>query len=291
MFETFPLPPHALDTFQCGSHADSSKFKRLRIWGNGSCFFHSVACLLVYKNEVHEDHIVYHLAIPTDKNLKSGNDDANNSTEHQTVTLCFKVPNRHAANKFYRNFEQVGLQLRTFLSQKLTEASFQQFKTEAFSSDLLWALEDKVPEWIEVKKKLAAPSKWADIWVAKYAAWALSLNLLFINGTSREEPIFCGIENFQNGPWTLFIFWSGKVHFEPIVELEEDDAGALSPNKTSNDEGDGPDVKTKVFSTNHPFIQCLESKFQSNVQGGCQMPVIPKVPTSAIPVQMSKTSS
>lgn len=273
MFETFPLPPHALDTFQCGSHVDAAKFKRLHIWGSGTCFFHSVACLLVYKNVVKPDSIEYYLAIPTDKNLVAAGDPVRKTTPQKTVDLCFKIPNRYGDPKFYHNFEQVGIQLRQYLSQTLTQARFEQFKDQAFSSDLKWALADKIPDWIEVKKKMVEPSKWADIWVVKYAAWALALNILFINGTSREEPLFCGIENFENGPWTLFIFWSGKVHFEPIVEMTD----VISGQNPSTPQSEGLQVETRVFSTKHPFINCLKSRFESNDRGGCQLSVTNKV--------------
>lgn len=252
MFETFPLPDHALDTFQCGKQADASRFRRLNIWGNGSCFFHSVACLLCHRNVAEDKHLVFYLAIPSDKNLTEA------TSKAQSVELRFKVPAKYPADKFYRHFEQVGIQLRLYLSQTLTEDRFRTFCKQAFSNDMAWSLEESKPTWVDIKANLAEPSKWADIWAVKYAAWALSLNLLFINGTSREEPIFCGVENFENGPWTLFIFWSGKVHFEPIVELES---------------GSGTAVSHRVFQTSHPFIRCLKARYESNIQGGCHLPV------------------
>jgi hypothetical protein len=273
MFETFPLPPHALDTFQCGSHLDASKFRRLHIWGSGTCFFHSVACLLVYKNIVHQDSVNYYLAIPTNKNLVAVGEKVSTTTQQTTVDLCFSTPNRYATHKFYHNFEQVGIQLRQYLSQTITQAKFEQFKDQAFSSDMKWALSDKIPDWIDVKKQMAEPSKWANIWVVKYAAWALALNLLFINGTSREEPLFCGIENFENGPWTLFIFWSGKVHFEPIVQIRD----TISDPPSSTPDLETLEIATRVFSTKHPFINCLRSRFESNENGGCQISTTGKV--------------
>jgi hypothetical protein len=257
MFETFPLPDHALDTFQCGEQADASRFRRLHIWGNGSCFFHSVACLLCCRNVETKEAIQFYLAIPSDKNLAA-------KPTLKRTELCFPVPRKYPAQKFHRHFEQVGIQLRRYLSQTLTEDRYRTFCKQAFSSGTAWALAEKAPSWIDVKTKMAEPSKWADIWVVKYAAWALSLNLLFINGTSREEPIFCGVENFENGPWTLFIFWSGKVHFEPIVELAPG-----SPDK--------PILSHRIFLTSHPFIRCLKDRYESSLRGGCRLPVNHKI--------------
>ena len=257
MFEVFPLPPHALDTFQCGNTIPASSFGRLNIWGNGTCFFHSIACLLAHSNKVMGDSVIYKLAIPSNKNLPTSgpNTDFQTTTKNQTVHLVFTVGKQHDPQHFYKNFEQVGLQLRQYLSETLTAERWTLFLKEAFSSDMAWSLSPVTPNWIEVKKQMAELSMWADIWVVKYAAWALSLNILFINGTSREEPIFCGIENFRKGPWTLFVFWSGKIHFEPIVQL----------NHSS--------VTSRVFQTNHPFIQCLEQRFESNESGGCKLEV------------------
>lgn len=261
MFELFPLPPHALDTFECGSETEknAARFQRINIWGNGTCFFHSVACLLANANESSGNTITYHLAIPSNKNLPSTDTIAHSSTK-QTVQLAFTVPNRYDSDRhFYKNFEQVGLQLRQYLSQTVTEERFAQFLEEGFSSDLKWALASTMPDWVDVKKQLATPSQWADIWTIKYAAWTLSVNLLFINGSSREEPIFCGVENFENGPWTLFIYWSGKVHFEPIVQIHPETHKCC-----------------KVFSTTHPFVQCLKQRFESSDRGGCKLKVNPK---------------
>lgn len=259
MFETFELPLHALDTFQCGQPLDAH-FRRLNVWGNGTCFFHSVATLLVHSNVVENNTILYHLAIPTTKNLQlSSSNSVQVSNCDQTVYLTFSVPLTYDGPKFYRNFEQVGIQLRKYLSYTVTKERYAAFQREAFSSDLKWALAGKAPDWVAVKAQLSNPAEWADIWTVKYAAWALSLNLLFINGTSREEPVFCGVENFRNGPWTLFIFWSGKVHFEPIVQVSEPDE---SP----------PTITQRAFLTDHhPFIKCLEQRFQSSEQGGCRM--------------------
>ncbi len=257
MFETFPLPPHALDTFQCGQ-AEARHFRRLHIWGNGSCFFHSVAALLVYRNKVQDKMITYYLAIPTNQNLVKADEEVHHTTPAHTVHLAFHVPNRYPADKFYHNFEQIGIQLRQYLSQTITQPRFAQFLNHAFTTEMKDILTTDAPDWITVKKELASPSKWANIWTVKYAAWALSLNLLFINGTSREEPIFCGVENFNRGPWTLFIFWSGKVHFEPIVELKTETSAQ---------------IKQRVFQTSHSFINCLQQRFESAQPGGCKIQI------------------
>lgn len=262
MFETYPLPPHALDTFQCGQ-AETRHFRRLDIWGSGSCFFHSTACLLTYANETSTDAqgnetITYYLAIPSNENIRANaSDPVKVNGPNEIVRLAIQVPNRHP-DKFYKNAKQVGVALREYLSETVTKERYEVFLDKGFSSDLKWALQDKMPDWIKIKALLANPSAWADIWAVKYAAWALSLNLLFINGSSREEPIFCGVENFHRGPWTLFVFWSGKVHFEPIVEMVD---------------AHGTAVKQGIFLTNHPFVKCLEGRFVSSSSGGCSLPI------------------
>jgi hypothetical protein len=267
MFETLPLPPHALDTFQC-AQTDAHTFRRLEIWGNGTCFFHSVVCLLTYQNKIVGDAIEYSMAIPSSENIRVKADDPILRTDSKhTASLVFQVKNQHDPEKFYKNAEQVGILLRQFLSQTLTKDRYAQFLKEAFSTDLQWALQGQTPDWTTVKEILQNPSKWADIWVVKYTAWALSLNILFINGSSRQEPVFCGVENFNHGPWTLFVFWSGKVHFEPIVQVVKD----RNDGDTQKDTYEEIDIAHRIFPTTHPFILCLRDRFASSQAGGCNM--------------------
>ena len=157
MFEPIPLPEHALDTFQCGSSSvHPSSFQRLEIWGNGSCLYHSIASLLVYKNEVHQDTVTYYLAIPSTKRLPETKK-VSTTTETQTVSLVFTVPKRFDGDRFYKNFQQVGPALRKYLSTTLTKNRYEQFLKESFSSEYAWAVSQTAPSWEQVKQEMSQP--------------------------------------------------------------------------------------------------------------------------------------
>lgn len=208
-------------TFRCAEDYDT--YVRLDCWGEGSCFFHSVALLTVVENRVHNQTIVYKLATK------------NKHYQTYQVALNPKVP-------FCENFRQVGIQLRQRLGKELEckPALWAQFEKE---NSVNLNRTDKKQTVRGAIEEFAKVETWADIWTIRYCAWRLGLNLLFVNPNSAQEPIYCGVENFDHGCLTLFIYWSDHVHFEPIVQQA------------------GCDL-VRAFGENHAFLKCLRMQYK-----------------------------
>lgn len=234
MLEILEIPKDVTKSFTCIPET----MARLNIWGNGSCFFHSIAILLVVQNQVVDNVIRYTLQFPPGHHLESD-------------YLTIEVP-KTSEEAFYKYFEKVGLALRNVVCDSLSEEYFKKFEQESFSTDLKEQIDST--NWMELKGGLKSPHKWADIWSIKYTAWLLNLNILFINGSDPQHPLFCGVENFNKSPWTLFVYWVGRVHFEPIVQVN------------------GSIVERRIFPTDHEWIQCIQKEYESG-QGinGCSI--------------------
>lgn len=180
-------------TFGCDAeHLDG--YYRLDCWGEGSCFFHSMAILTVQGNTVDEskNRVTYH--------MKFG-----------STRLNITVP---MVQPFQESFRQVGVQIRKNLGEEINSKLWAQFTEHNHINP---AHADEKLDMGGVQKELQNESTWANIWTIRYTAWRLGLNILFINPDSKIEPLYCGVENFAHGQDSLFIYWSNHQHFEPVV--------------------------------------------------------------------------
>lgn len=218
-------------------------------WGNGTCFFHSVALLLLVQNVVQDGQVTFVLKLPQTHKLEK---------EKDKQYLIFTYP-YDSTKPFYKHFKQVGIDLRALVCESLTEQAFNQFLSEAFSQDLKERMEDS--NWMAIKETLNYQYQWVDVWAIKFTAWLLNLNILFINASSKEQPLFCGVENFENAPWTLFIYWIDKRHFQPIVQFDSQDSLK---------------VVNRIFPTNHPWIQCIQKQYTGSQPGSCPITLTEK---------------
>jgi len=222
--KTNTIPKGVLEnTFQCAE--DYSSYVRLDCWGEGSCFFHSVALLTVISNKLNNDHIIYTLYTPNSK--------------YSTFKVQF-----HPNIPFAENFRQVGIMLRQRLGAELKQSPglWDQFiRQNHINQDRT----DKVQTVQGAIQELHQIETWADIWTIRYCAWRMQLNLLFVNPSSSQEPIYCGVENFQNQERTFFIYWSNHSHFEPIVQISNGEV-------------------VRSFGQNHAFLKCLRSQYKQS---------------------------
>ena len=222
------IPKNVLqNVFQCEKGAVDA-YVRLDCWGEGSCFFHSVCLLVVSGNQIENGkQITYTLDVP--------------NPAFRTFQVPLLTPH---LKSFPENFRQVGVMLRKKLSEELarTPSLWKQFlRTNPINLNRTDKAMQSVHETIT---ELAQVDVWADIWTIRYCAWRLRLNILFVNPDSQHEPIYCGVENFTNGPKTLFIYWSNKTHFEPIVKCIAN----------SNAQ--------RTFGQDHHFIKCLAGQYK-----------------------------
>jgi hypothetical protein len=153
----------------------------------------------------------------------------------------FTVP-LNPALPFSENFRQVGIALRKQLAQELKTSPnlWTQFQSQ---NSVNVDRADKVQCAGGAVTDLSNAEAWADIWTIRYAAWRLKLNILFVNPSSTQEPVYCGVENFTNGKTTLFVYWSNRMHFEPIVQKN------------------GCEI-VRLFGQNHAFLQCLRTQYK-----------------------------
>lgn len=227
-----PIPTELLDrTFGC--HPDKHSFVRLEEqYGGGSCFFHSLACLLVQGNLRTKDSVVYLLNTA--------------STTYQLFKVDLKSSiDTNDTNDTNDTFRQVGIMLRRRLANELVAKPhlWEQFcksvpiyASTAFSTSLAMASQ---------VSNLLQSSVWADTWAIKYTAWRLHVNILFVNPTSWDEPIYCGVEMFDNAALHVFIYWSHNIHFEPVVQLESQNQKWLVH---------------RMFG-NSQFVQCFKQQY------------------------------
>jgi hypothetical protein len=209
--------------FGCQDEHELDSYVRLDCWGEGSCFFHSLCMLIVINNKVHNNQVTYTLDTP------------NSTYRYFTVPLKPTIP-------FCETFRQVGIQLRQALGRELAQYPKLWAKFERENKVNLGRT-DKQQTAQGAVEELGKIEVWADIWTIRYCAWRLKLNVLFVNPTSAQEPIYCGVENFDQGKHTIFIYWSNHSHFEPIVQLEGD-------------------TFLRSFGQNHRFLECLRNQYK-----------------------------
>lgn len=209
-------------TFGCATQDGLDMYVRLETWGEGSCFFHSLAMLLVKGNRVQDNQVTYTLNTP------------NASYQSFTVNVL-NTP-------FRESFRQVGIQLRKRLGKELEQNPK---LWEQFESHVHMNLErtDKHQTMGGAIKELAQKEVWADIWTIRYCVWRLKVNALFVNPSSSQEPLYCGVENFEHENRTVFIYWSNHSHFEPIVQLHDN-------------------TIVRSFGQNHRFLKCLKEQYK-----------------------------
>ena len=200
---------------------DVHKYVRLDCWGEGSCFFHSLCLLLVVRNRVHGNMVEYTLSTP--------------NRAYQRFVVERKEP-------FCESFRQVGIALRKRLSNELQKhpALWDSFKKH---NHVNMSRTGKTQTLDGVVKELSNPSVWADIWTIRYCAWRLQVNVLFVNPSNEQEPIYCGVENFNHGNHVLFIYWSNHSHFEPIVFVEDNQV-------------------VRSFGENHDLVKRLKDQYK-----------------------------
>lgn len=210
---------------------DVHKYVRLDCWGEGSCFFHSLCLLLVIRNEVQQDKIKYTLDTK--------------STLYKTFLVKKLEP-------FCESFRQVGLQLRKRLGEELSQKPhlWQSFLKQ---NHVNMNRTGKAQNVQGIITEFANIHTWADIWTIRYCAWRLQVNVLFVNPSNKQEPLYCGVENFNHGNHVLFIYWSNHSHFEPIVYL--------SSNKI-----------IRSFGENHDIVKRLKQQYKK----GCPYDPIEK---------------
>lgn len=210
--------------FQCDHDENLNSYVRLETWGEGSCFFHSLCMLILIRNQVHGNNVTYTLDTPV-KQYK-----------HFTVNLLQNQP-------FKESFRQVGIALRKKLGRELEKQPtlWKQFKSQVHINP---KKTDKNQTLQGVINDFEDKHAWADIWTIRYAAWRLKINTLFINPDSTMEPIYCGVENFEQPLRTVFIYWSNHSHFEPVIKILDNQQIVRS------------------FGQNHAFIKCLSNQYK-----------------------------
>lgn len=230
-----PIPTKLLDrTFGC--HPDKHSFVRLEEqYGGGSCFFHSLATLLVMGQLRTSNSIIYLL-----------------NTASTTFQL-FKVVVNSSNSQNIDAFRQVGIMLRRRLANELVAKPqlWEQFcKSVTIYASTALTTNLKLASQVS---NLLQSSVWADTWAIKYTAWRLHVNILFVNPTSWDEPIYCGVEAFDNAALHVFIYWSHNIHFEPIVQLKQ-------TNQSNQSDQTGQWTVRRMFG-NSKFVQCFKQQY------------------------------
>lgn len=166
---------------------DSGRYARLGVAGDGSCFYHSVCAILNTKDYLHA------------------------SAARQA---------------------EIAHEFRCDFQRRFDESTY----------DYLAAGLDTGKSFASTRVAMCSPKVWADEVMIKHAAGVLGINLIFVN--MARDTLYCGVHGAPtlratsppkrgrgaaSGGGTKLqptgvIAWVNKMHFEPIVRLEEVDA-------------------------------------------------------------------
>lgn len=215
MFRGKPIIPLSVDIYEnffegCDEHWYYTREE----FGDGSCFFHSLATLLNLNDDHASDggdpkqaqkQIIRRIA----KQMKLKCEDTDN------IASCFNFMHKDYTSLPERKQKVLGHKLRKLILDAVDTKwdSFWKKKTGG-SLELI----NRVHDASSAKEMLKKTSVWADVYLILFAMHVLHLNILFFDDSSGS--IYCGVhgENMRKQP-TIFILWVNKSHFQPILRL------------------------------------------------------------------------
>ena len=212
-----PLPQRIRDKFfDC---ADGHSYYTREEFGDGSCFFHSIATLLnLHHDSADSDPTRLQKEVLTNIRHKmkcrlEANDD---------ILDCFSFMHRGYTDSLgERERRQLGLKLRKLVKDAVETRwdSFWTKKTQQ-TPHLLNRVYDKPT----VLRMLSNPGVWADVYTILFAMHVLDVNILFLD--QNRSNIYCGVqgERMRQQP-TIFVMWVDNSHFQPILRLTCDANG------------------------------------------------------------------
>lgn len=187
--------------------ADEHWYYTREEFGDGSCFFHSLATLL----NLHSDKSSQSQASVL-HNIKRRMKEA---CTHSDVTACFDFVRNDYGAATEAQRKQLGHHLRRYVMDAVNSKwdGFWKSKTQS-QPELLNRVYDKG----QVKKMLMDTSVWADVYVILFAMEVLDVNILFFD--ENKGSIYCGVHgnNMKTQP-TVFVLWVNNSHFQPILRL------------------------------------------------------------------------
>lgn len=196
--------------------ADEHRYYTREEFGDGSCFFHSLATLLNLHGDTPDgDH-------PTQSTvLENIRQRIATSCEHTDVTACFNFVEGDYEKITENQRKKLGHRLRQFVRDAV-DTRWDGFWSEKTKNQA--HLLNRVYEKGEVKRMLQDTSIWADVYVILFVMHVLNLNIMFFD--ESKEMIYCGVqgERMKQQP-TVFIMWVKNSHFQPVLRLTCDTNG------------------------------------------------------------------
>ena len=200
--------------FDC---ADGHQYYTREEFGDGSCFFHSLATLLNLNHDssgtdpTHQQkQILSNIRHKMQCRLDS---------DKSNIFKCFDFMDTNYIKKLTeKQRQQLGLKLRKVIQHAVDDRWDNYWRNETKHDPSLLA---RVHDRKKVTKMLHNPSTWADVYMIKFAMHVLDLNVLFFNQSTSS--IYCGVQGdkMMTQP-TVFVMWVNNSHFQPILRLSCD---------------------------------------------------------------------
>ena len=214
-----PLPERIRTKFfDC---ADGHTYFTREEFGDGSCFFHSVATLLNLHHDA-SDSDPARLQREVLSNIRHKIQCRLDTANGGNMLECFDFMDRGYTDRLgERERRQLGLRLRNLVKDAVDTRwdSFWSQKTKQ-APHLLNRVYDKPT----VVRMLQNPGVWADVYTILFSMHVLDVNILFLD--QNRANIYCGVqgERMREQP-TIFVMWVDNSHFQPILRLTCDADG------------------------------------------------------------------
>ena len=198
--------------------ADEHWYVTRQEFGDGSCFFHSLATLL----NLHTNPDTTGDPMATQKKvLHNIKNRIRMACNHTDVTGCFDFMHNDYSAVTEPERKQLGHHLRKFVLEAV-DAKWDNFWRKKTSKQP--HLLNRVYGKGRVRDMLRDNSVWADVYIIMFVMHVLNLNILFFD--EKRSSIYCGVhgERMHKQP-TVFILWVNNSHFQPILRLSCDRAG------------------------------------------------------------------
>lgn len=199
----------------------NSHFYTREEFGDGSCFFHSLATVLNMNHDKNnkENPRAMQEEIRTNiqKMIRCKFDDPN-----ADLTKCINFMHSGYTDTLTKNQrKKMGHYLRTRIASAVND-NWDKFWKKKTGSDT--NLLDRVYDAQKVQKMLENPSVWADVYTIFFTMHVMDINILFFD--QNRNSIYCGVqgERMKTQP-TIFVLWVNNSHFQPIVRLHCDKDG------------------------------------------------------------------
>ena len=198
--------------------ADEHSYYTREEFGDGSCFFHSLATLLNMHHDTSnpgQPKQTQHHVLQNIKQL------LNIRCRSMDPSSCFDFVRNDYGNASEEERKILGHKLRKIVLRAV-DTHWSEFWSEKTRSqpDLL----NRVYSKGQIKKMLSDTSVWADVYIIMFVMKVLDLNILFFD--DNRNSIYCGVhgDNMKTQP-TVFVLWVNNSHFQPILRLTCDSGG------------------------------------------------------------------